>query len=209
MATHPENGKAAELSQTAGAAISAALAGQGGHEVNAEVSRVAQDLVGHFASITPPEVKIEFLRPDPQRPYEEIQSIKPGNIRLNMRELITAIAGGVLTVVGVVAAPWTILLGGIVIWATLRKAATVELREREASVLWTMWEHKDANRCIADADLFDLVNTERERHGYLRLSRQEVERAIDKLLEIGCIELSINDDSKWWLQEWMSEPYES
>jgi hypothetical protein len=175
-----------------------------------KVANVARTLVEAFAIITPPElppprVEIEMVR---MHSYgTSAESIRPGNVRLNMQKLVTAIAGGVLTGIGVVAAPWTVLLGGIVLWAAIRDAATIQLTEREAAVLWAMWKNKDSKDRVDDEKLEALVNKERAENGYSALSKQEIDRAVDRLLQIGCIERASGDEGKWWLREWIRQSY--
>ena len=75
-----------------------------------DVCFLAERLVDHFIDITAPEVPTyvdgfvsmhTFRNGTPD--FSRASSTKPGNIVLNMRKLITALASGVLTVAGAVA----------------------------------------------------------------------------------------------------------
>ena len=134
--------------------------------------------------------------------------MKPGNILLDMRRLITAVASGVLTVVGVAEVPWTAVFGALVLWDTLYAGARIELSEREAAVLWTLWLLRDGAYTAPQAGLLEAVNVERERYGRSRLTQQEFDDALRKLERISSIEQSSNDPSRWWLREWVRITYE-
>jgi hypothetical protein len=94
--------------------------------------KTAAEIVDRFARITPPpdvpaRMEMVFAR---EGGRDGGQSVKAGNIRLNMRNVITVIAEGVLTAVGALTAPWTAILGAIILWNTLYEQATVPLSER-------------------------------------------------------------------------------
>jgi hypothetical protein len=132
------------------------------------------------------------------------RSMKPGNIRLNMRQLITALANGTLAAVGAFQVPWTAVLGALVVWDGLYSAASVDLSERDASVMWTLWISCDDNRTVSSQGLLQLVNAERDRCGRVLLSDMELQDALERLKKMRSIERWSKDPSRWWLREWVS-----
>lgn len=174
---------------------------------------VALEIVRHFVTVSPPEAEITTeitrdlmtLRPGG---HLGARSVKPGNVKLNMRKLVAAVAGGVFTTVGVLQVPWTAVLGALVVWDTLYSAATLELSEREAAVMWTLWQLKDENHTVSDAGLLEYVNATRKQFGRNELSRQELKDALTKLEQMGTIKRCSRDKSRWWLREWVRVAYE-
>ena len=201
MTDGESDGKSGELAQV----VAAACAGIG--EPMDEKSVAA--IIGCFAVITPPEYRfvVRMVRMN-EGGRDGGDSLKPGNILLNMRQLVTAIAGGVLTVIGVVQMPWTAVFGALVLWDTLYAAAKSELSERDASVLWTLWLLRDSKETVADAGLLDAVNAERAKYGRNPITEQELLDALRRLVSIGSIKRSTQDKSRWWLREWVRVKYE-
>lgn len=164
----------------------------------------ALGIVAHLAVITPPEVETFcHLLTIREGGVGGGQSVKPGNIVLNMRKFVTAVASGVLTTVGVVEVPWTAIFGALVVWDSLYAGATAELSEAEASVVWTLWCLCDEGHTVADDGLLEAVNAERQKHGRPALTHRELQDALRKLERIGSIERSSENGSRWWLREWV------
>jgi len=168
----------------------------------------ASNFIDHFASITPPQysTSLSFMKMDPGG-EGGAESVKPGNIVLNISRLVTAVASGVLTAVGVVEIPWTAVFGALVVWNTLYSAARVKISERDASVMWTLWLRRDEELTVPDAGLLKAVNAERKKHGQRPLRSTELRDALNKLKRIRSIERSSKDDSRWWLREWVRVTY--
>lgn len=168
----------------------------------------ARLLVQRYASITPPEHKSVL-----QMVTMSVggrgggASVKPGNIRLDIRHLVTGIASGVLTVVGVVQAPWTAIFGALVIWDSLYAGARIELSESDASVLWTLWLLCDDKHTMAEIGLLAKVNAERGKYGRVALTQQDLDDSLQRLTRIQSIERA-DDESRWWLREWVRVNYE-
>ncbi|MBE9515083.1 MAG: hypothetical protein IMY79_02975 [Chloroflexi bacterium] len=174
-----------------------------------EASNTATDVINNLIQVTPPEK---------EKPALEFiimlrggrgggRSIKPGNMVLNIRKLITAVAGGGLTVVTAVAIPWTAPLAAIVIWDRIWSNLKLELSEREAAIIWTMWMNRDDDNCVVDADLLVKVNSELAAYRRSSISRQELDDALETLKRMRCIERSRSDPSKWGLREWVRVTY--
>lgn len=177
--------------------------------VGNEASQIAIGILHHFATITPPEessqLKLITIRPGGHRGGS---STKPGNVTLNMRKLVIAIASGILTIVGAFAAPWTLVLGALVTWDSLWSCLQLNLSEIEASVLWTLWKNRGEDDTVAKVQVLDAVNRERGHFGKRSLSEREVEDSLEDLQRMGCIEEPANDNSRWWLREWVIIEYQ-
>ena len=105
---------------------------------------ISSGIINHFLNITPPEIEHRMeLITIRQGGMGGGSSIKPGNIWLNWRKLLVDGSESILTVVGAVAVPWLIPLAGLVVWNKIWSVSTVEITERHAVVIWTMWLNKD------------------------------------------------------------------
>jgi hypothetical protein len=51
------------------------------------------------------------------------------------------------------------------------------------------------------------VNEDRERHGHSPLSEKELTEVVATLERMRCIKRSRNDNTKWWLREWVRVEY--
>lgn len=170
--------------------------------------RVALDIIRHFATVSPPEVRTTVGLVTMRLGEGPVaQSVKLGNVLLNMRKLVAAVAGAVITTVGVLQVPWTAVFGALVVWDSLYSAATVDLSEREASVLQTLWLLRDENDTVADDGLIQHVNATRGKFGRSKLNQRELKDALTKLERIGTIERSSKAEFRWWLREWVRVPY--
>lgn len=131
-------------------------------------------------------------------------SVKPGNITFNPGKLIMAANAGTLALVGgVTLPPWTIPLTVMAMWEILWSRLNIEIQERDATVLWAIWVHRDDDTCVRKADVHRLTNAERTIYGRQPLSPQEVDDAVDLLRRMRCIKESRNDSTKWFVTEWI------
>jgi hypothetical protein len=135
------------------------------------------------------------------------QSVKPGNIVLNLRKLIIAAANGTITVISTMASPWLVLLGALVVWDSLWSCVVVRISEQHASVLWAMWVKRDERQTIAISDVPLSVNRERARFGRAPLADSDIALAIESLHRMRCIELFAPDPTRYWLREWVTLKY--
>ena len=76
---------------------------------------------------------------------------------------------------------------GIALWYLTANTVKLELTEIESTVYWTLWKNKDAERKI-NCDIFiKLVNKERMSYSLRKITKNELEDSIEKLIQIGCI----------------------
>jgi hypothetical protein len=176
----------------------------------AAAEEFARRTVGHFAEITaprwePPPIQLMTMSPGG---LGGGSSTKPGNITLNLRQLVVAVASGTLTMVGATVAPWTLIFGALVTWDSLWSSLQVELGEAEASVAWALWKACDADHTVAKKEVITIVNKERGAFGKQKLSTQEIDFALGRLERMRCIQDAKSDPNRWWLREWVRVQYE-
>jgi hypothetical protein len=167
----------------------------------------ATALFDHYVDMTAPEAPpTSFIRV-----YEGGdgggRSTKPGNVRLNMRKLFVAAATGALTLAGATVAPWTVILGGLVVWESLYSATEIELGDVEAAVLWALWLNRDAADTVPHARVLELVNAELRKLDRPELTAGQVSAAIARLKQLDCIEPAKEAPDRWRLREWVQIEY--
>lgn len=178
------------------------------HLPTADSERLAAEVAGQFANVTPPyseplRVEMVTLRPGGRGGGT---SAKPGNVVLNFRKLVVAIGSGVLTVAGTMAVPWTLLIGALLTWERLWSSAEIAITEEQACVLWSIWQTRDERNTVSKADVAAAVNRERSEFGKQPLNPREVETALEDLIGLGCIRQS-RDPARWRLREWVRVKY--
>ena len=176
---------------------------------SSEASSLASKFIDTCMRITPPEKEEIVLHLITMQPGGRGggRSAKAGNIFLNIQKLITAVAGGVITVGGAISAPWTLPFAAIIIWDSIYSGTNIEITEREAAVLWTLWKNRDPKCCVPNSGLLELVNTELAGYGRQSMSDQELIDILDNLVRMKCIKKSKSDSSTWWLCEWIRVGY--
>lgn len=201
-----ETEKADAKRQELHALVVGALQGSGIEDLD----HLTDEVVHQFADITAPywEAPPSQLMTMRRGGMGGGATTKPGNIRLNIGKLVRAIATGTLTIVGVMAVPWTLVIGALVTWDALWSCLKLDMSEDHACVVWTLWNGRDDGDTIAKGDVLQAVNLERSRFGKQPLSPQEVDRVLDDLVRMRCVQQSKNDPNRWWLREWVSIKYQ-
>jgi hypothetical protein len=176
---------------------------------HSEAYSVALIFTDECMRITPPEKDITRLELITMQPGGRGggKSAKGGNIFINIHKLITAIAGGVLTVSGAIAVPWTLPFAAIIIWDSIYSGTNINLTELEAAVLWSLWKNRDPTRCVSNNGLLDLVNTELAAYGRKLMSQEELSNVLSNLVRIKSIQKYKKDPTKWRLCEWIRVGY--
>jgi hypothetical protein len=168
---------------------------------------ISSRIINHFLNITPPEEEfIMYHLTIRQGGVGGGSSTKPGNIWLNWRKLLVDGSESILTVAGAVAVPWLIPLAGLVVWNKIWSVLTVEITERHAVVIWTMWLNKDPENCVKGQAILNLVNKELSKYNRPKMNRRELNMVLEDLKKMGCIEET--EGNKWWLREWVKVDYE-
>jgi len=171
-----------------------------------EKDKVASRIIDHFAAMTSPEVRITFdLVSIRQGGVAVGKSTKPGDIRLNWKFLLEA-SESILLIAGTSASPWFICLAALVIWNDVWAKMSIEISERHAMVIWTMWIHADQDNYIQQEKILSLVNNRLERYSRPQLDQEHLAHTLRELEELECIEEA--EGNRWWLREWIRVEYE-
>ena len=176
----------------------------------AELKKVAAEVIGNFAEVDPPEKEDLFniglivLNPGGRGGG---RSLKPGNVRLNMLKLMHAVAGGVASVVTAINTPWLAPFVAVRTWHDLRASVDVTITERDAAVLWTMWKHRDGSNYVAEDGLLNAVDSEMAAHGHQSISQIELDDSLATLSKISTIARATSLKGNWWLREWIQVKY--
>jgi hypothetical protein len=169
--------------------------------------KIASEIINHFVNITPPEMEESwYFITIREGGLGGGSSTKPGNIWLNWRKLLVAGSESILTFIGAVAVPWLIPLAGLVVWNKIWSMLTIEISERHAVVIWTMWLNKDSENCIEHRLILNLVNQELLKYNRPQMNQQELDEVLKDLEKMECIEKT--EGNKWWLREWVKVVYE-
>jgi len=195
--------KAEELIKVAADGVFKYAAKNGVQLSKDEVEAFSRRLIDNFVNLTPPEKRTTFLGLFTIRRGKlgGGESVKPGNLLLDMRKLFTKTASSVLTVTGAIALPWAIPLAALVVWDAFWSTLKVEVSEREAAVLWTMWLKRDDDNCVSNQGLLAEVNQELARDGRTPITAKDLTVTLNNLHRLGTIEPAKSKANTWWLRE--------
>ena len=161
-----------------------------------------------FISITPPLEEpptMQFLTLDSLRDYKNGSSIKPGNIVLNIKELIEAIPEVVSIGAGMVCDNLVITVcGAFSLWLKLRDIATVSITREQAFTIVALWKSCNSAHKISLDDGFIATNVLLKQYGESEITNLKYNIVIDSLIKMQCIELT---EGIIWLREWISRSY--
>lgn len=158
--------------------------------------------------MTPPQEeppKLGFLMMDSLMDYSSGASIKPGNIKLNVKRLISDLpdlAGACDALFR--ETHFLKIMAFFRIWSMLWKAATIEITKRQAIVILALWKNCGNNHRITVDKGFELTNVLCRQTGEPELPEWEYSKILDDLSLIGSIEL---DEQGIWLREWIKRGY--
>jgi len=175
-----------------------------------DAHQIAAEIVNNFTRITspePPEHKMHMMTIRHFSGGFSGKSLKPGNIVLNMSKIMYAVTNGALAfsgaMTGAISPRIACVLAGILLWKDLYSSAKVDLSEREALLLYTMWCEKDKDNCVPKENLYVKTNEIATAFNGRELSESEFIDCLNKLCKISCITPLRSDESKWWLREWV------
>lgn len=161
-----------------------------------------------FVQISAPQEespKMMMITIDSLKEYNQGSSIKPGNIRLNIKKLIDAIPGVIEIVVGVNAdVPILLVCAALNLWKTLRDVSTVEISKDQAFVIVALWKNCNTERKIGLEKGYVAVNELLAKYGEPEITETKYNKIIDSLIKIECIEM---EENIIWLREWISKNY--
>lgn len=136
------------------------------------------------------------------------KSTKAGNIRLNIRELVEAVATGAFATVSSYQVPWLAPFAFILLWQSFLRAAEVELTENDAAIIYSMWVYRvRKNNEISKEGLLEKVNTHLKKYSRNQINQTDLNYSLSKLVSIGSIQQSKHNLGCWRLCEWVQPIY--
>jgi len=175
---------------------------------NEDVHQIATKIIDNFTRITAPEPPEHKMYMTTIRHFSggfSGQNLKPGNISLNMSNIMYAVTNGALAfsgaMTGAISPRIACVFAAMVLWKDLYSSVKVDLSEKEALVLYTLWDEKDEDNCVPKHNLLVKTNETAKVFGGRELSELELDDCLRKLCQISCIKQSSSDESKWWLRE--------
>lgn len=170
-------------------------------------TEISEQIINYFTNITPSEIEVSYsFLTTSKGGLGGGTSIKPGNILLNWKKLLVDGSESILVIFGAIAAPWLIPLAALVVWDKIYSMSTIEISERHAILINTLWKNCDEEKCIEYKSIKDLVNWELSRYNRSKLEQKELDMLLKDLEKMKCIEET--DENKWWLREWVKVPFE-
>ncbi len=158
--------------------------------------------------MTPPQQEppmLQMMTMDSLSNYNEGESIKPGNIKLNIRHLIRSLPD--LTAAAVEIAtdiPILKVCAALNIWKMLRDITTVKITKEQAIVVMALWENCDQKQRIALEKGFECFNSLHKNIEKSECTWEQYMKLIGDLERLGSLEL---DENGIWLREWVSKQY--
>jgi uncharacterized protein YlbG (UPF0298 family) len=188
--------------------------------------KISSIIIDHFVDdITPPETEhfVDDITPSETKLLSKLvigpigigggKSIKPGNILLNWRKLLVGVSDTILTVAeagagtgtGAVAMPWLIPFAGLVVLDKILSLLTIEITERHAAVIWTIWSNRDPKDCVEGKAILKLVNKELKKYNLPKMNQKELDTILEELKKLKCIKEI--EENKWCLREKVKVSY--
>jgi len=128
------------------------------------------------------------------------RSVKLGNLRFNLGTLFEAIASGVSAGFAATTVPIVAVFTGLLAIRKLRRAAEVDLSEREALVIWCVWSCEQRGIPATTEEIRQCGLKEATRVGSaLQPSIAEVQNSLERLEKIGAIRRA--EDGSWETHE--------
>ncbi|MFI3173345.1 MAG: hypothetical protein R3Y58_13405 [Eubacteriales bacterium] len=175
---------------------------------------ISEDLIyqklnnNNFITISAPQeppLMMSLLTMDTLKNYKSGQSIKPGNIKLNIKKLVDCIPSTVPIIYSIIYDnPILQISSALILWKSIKNIMTVEIRKEQAIVLIALWKKCNSDHEISlDEGFIDVKNAFNE-FEETEISFEKYNEIIDQLSQIQCIELNNNII---WLREWISKNY--
>ncbi len=158
--------------------------------------------------ITPPQQEPPMMRMlvvDSLNNYNKGESIKPGNIKLNMCHLIESLPDLTEAAVGIAMdIPILKVCAALNIWKMLRAVTTVEITKEQAIVVVALWDNCNQQQRITLEKGFECFRSLYESIETSNCTWERYIKLISDLEKIGSLEL---DSNGIWLREWVSKRY--
>lgn len=158
--------------------------------------------------ITPPQQEppmMHMLVMDSLSNYNKGQSIKPGNIKLNIRHLIELLPDIAAATVGMAMdIPILKICAALNIWKMLRDVTTVEITKEQAITIIALWDNCNQQQRITLEKGFDCFKSLYETIETSECTWEQYIKLISDLEKIDSLKL---DSNGIWLCEWVSKQY--
>lgn len=137
--------------------------------------------------------------------YHKGRSIKPGNIKINIKHLIDTLPEFVTSAVSVISDIDVLkICAAITIWKRLRDILTIEIKREQAVVIIALWKKCNEMHKISLEDGYNAADLLCRQLSENEFTWEQYVSIIDVLTKWACIEL---DDEGIWLREWVSKKY--
>jgi len=169
-------------------------------------TEIFEQIINNFTNITPPEFELQYYHFSMREGgIGGGTSNKPGNILLNWKKLLVNASESILAIGGATAIPWLIPFAALVVFKKIYLISTIEISERAAALIWTMWKNCDEEDCIEYKLIKHLVNLELSHHKRHEMEQKELDILLKDLEKMKCIKEI--DGNKWWLRETIKVSY--
>lgn len=158
--------------------------------------------------ITPPQQDLptmHMLIIDSLSNYNKGESIKPGNVKLNIRHLIESLPD--LTAATVEIAmdiPILKVCAALNIWKMLRDITTIEITKEQAIAIVALWDNCDQQQRITLEKGFECFKSFYKNIETSDCTWEQYIKLISDLEKIDSLKL---DSNGIWLREWVSKRY--
>lgn len=158
--------------------------------------------------ITPPQQEppmMQMLVVDSLHNYNKGESIKPGNIKLNIRHLIESLPNLTKDAVDIaMRIPILKVCAALNIWKMLRAVTTVEITKEQAIVVVALWDNCNQQHRITLEKGFECFRSLYKNIETSNCTWEQYIKLISDLEKIDSLEL---DNNGIWLCEWVSRRY--
>lgn len=174
-----------------------------------EAKEAAKQLFKTYVNVTPPEkeqVLMHLVTTSNFGGRGGGKSVKSGNIKLNMPNLLEAVSAGVFTVISVNAAPWAIPFAAVLLWQSLWKSIKIDLTELDVVVLITLNRLKNNSKVVVEKvdDILIEVNKTLNKYERSLATKQDLNHSITNLDTIDSLDIC---DSGLFIREWVKVRY--
>lgn len=160
--------------------------------------------------MTPPEQEppvMHMLVMSSLSDYKRGTSIKPGNIKINMKKLIDtlpeSVEAGVALAMDI---PILKVCAALHIWKMIRNVMSVEITKEQAVVIMSLWKNADERHIISLEKGWDCANRMCRQTSNKEFTQERYTTILEELERIESIK--VNEDGIW-LCEWVAQRYRS
>lgn len=148
---------------------------------------------------------MQFLTLDSLKNYNTGSSIKPGNIKLNIKNLIDNIPSIGEIIISIWAESIELkICAALNLWKALKDISTISITKDQAFVIVALWKNCNSYHKINLNTGYNVTKDLFQKFQEPIPSYEKYNQIIDALIKLECIELT---DEEIWLREWISKNY--